>query len=300
MDLESVRAFVKVAELASFTRAAQQLGLPKSRVSARVRALEEELGSHLLQRTTRAVQVTPDGESFLLRARRLLVEADELSSMFAGPRNLRGRVRVDLPVTIACDVLIPRVPELLSMHPDLELVLSTTDRRVDVVREGFDCVLRIGAMPDSGLIAQRLGTMPMANYASPGYLDRFGLPRTLDDLDRHFVIHYSQSLGSDPPSFEYRDGDRWVERPMRALVTVNSTDAYQAACIAGLGIAQAPRWGRLASVRSSALVEVMPDFTCAPLPVSIVHAHGRNPPRRVRAVTAWIAQLLEPLLTRES
>jgi DNA-binding transcriptional LysR family regulator len=171
---------------------------------------------------------------------------------------------------------------------------------VDVVREGFDCVLRIGAMPDSGLIAQRLGTMPMANYASPGYLDRFGLPRTLDDLDRHFVIHYSQSLGSDPPSFEYRDGDRWVERPMRALVTVNSTDAYQAACIAGLGIAQAPRWGRLASVRSSALVEVMPDFTCAPLPVSIVHAHGRNPPRRVRAVTAWIAQLLEPLLTRES
>jgi DNA-binding transcriptional LysR family regulator len=296
MDLESVRAFVKVAELASFTRAAGQLGLPKSRVSMRVRALEEELGSHLVQRTTRVVHLTPDGESFLARARRLLVEADELSSMFAGPRNLRGRVRVDLPVTIARDVVIPRLPELLAAHPSLELVLSTTDRRVDVVREGFDCVLRVGAMPDSGLMAQRLGVLQMTNYASPAYLDRYGVPTTIDDLDRHYVVHYSQSLGADPPSFEYRDGDRWVERPMRSFVTVNSTDAYEAACVAGLGIAQAPQWGRRAAVRSGALVEVMPALTCAPLPVSIVHAHGRNPPRRVRAVTTWIAQLLEPLL----
>src|SRR5687767_10248730 len=126
MDLEAVQIFVKVAELASFTRAAEQLGMTKSRVSLRIRALEEELGSHLLQRTTRAVRMTPDGEQFLARAERWAQEADELAAMFQAPSTLRGRIRVDLPVTLARDVLIPRLPELLAAHPHLELLLSTT------------------------------------------------------------------------------------------------------------------------------------------------------------------------------
>jgi DNA-binding transcriptional LysR family regulator len=297
MDLESLRAFVKVAELASFTRAAEQLGLPKSRVSSRVRALEEDLGSHLLSRTTRVVKLTPDGESFLARARRLLVEADDIASMFAAPRNLRGRVRVDLPMTFAREVLIPRVPELLAAHPNLDLILSTTDRKVEVVREGFDCVLRVGPLDDSSLVAQRLGELSMANYASVSYLERYGVPKTIEDLDRHYVVHYSQSLGGDPSGFEYRDGDRWVERPMRSLVTVNSADAYEAACIAGLGITQAPRRGPIESMRRTALREVLPDLTAAPMPVSILHAHGRSVPKRVRAVMTWIAQHIEPLLS---
>jgi DNA-binding transcriptional LysR family regulator len=296
MDLEAVRIFVKVAELASFTRAAEQLGITKSRVSLRVRALEEDLGSHLLQRSTRFVRPTPDGEQFLARARRLLLDADELAAMFQAARALRGRVRVDLPVAIARDVIIPRLPELLAAHPGLDVLLSTTDRRVEVVREGFDCELRVGALPDSGLVARRLGTLPMGNYASPGYLRKFGTPRALDDLDRHFVVHYSLSLGADEPMFEYRDGDRYRERPMRSLVTVNTSDAYEAACVAGLGIIQAPRWGRSDVLRSGFLVEVLPDFPCAPMPVTLVHGHGRNVPKRVRAVLAWLTQVVEPLV----
>ena len=288
--------FVKVAELASFTRAAEHLGLSKARVSTCVQELEAEVGSRLLQRSTRAVRLTSDGEQFLGAARQLVSDADELAGMFAAPSNLRGRVRVDLPQNLARSLFIPRLPELLAEHPQLEVLLSSTDRRVDVIREGFDCVLRIGKLGDSGLVARRLGEMPMMNCASPAYLKKHGTPRSLDDLDGHLVIHYSLRFGADAPGFEYRDGNVYRDRPMRSLVTVNSTDSYLAACVAGLGIIQAPRSGMLPSIAAGAIVEVLPQHTCEPLPISLVHAHGRNVPRHVRVVMGWIAQLLTPHL----
>jgi DNA-binding transcriptional LysR family regulator len=296
MDLESVRMFVRVADLASFTRAGEQLGVPKARVSLRVKALEAELGSRLLQRTTRAVRLTPDGEQFLTRARLLVDEADDLSTMFQATSTLRGRVRIDLPIAFARTFILPRVPELLAQHPQLELVVSTTDRRVDLVREGFDCVLRIGALVESGLVARKLGVLPMVNCASPGYVRRFGVPRVIEDLDHHQIVHYSLTLGGDGPDFEYRKGTRWVTRPMRSVITVNNTDAYLSACVAGLGIIQAPRSGMQESLQRGLIVEVLPELTCEPLPVSLVHSHGRGVPKRVRAVMSFLAHAMEPAL----
>lgn len=295
MDLDSLRIFVKVADLGSFTRGADQLRVPKSKASLSIRALEEEVGSRLLQRTTRSVRLTSEGERFLARARRLIGDADELESMFQDRTSLRGKVRVDLPIGFARDVLIPRLPELLALHPELELLLSTTDQRVHVVREGFDCVLRVGKLADSGLVARRLGTMRLANYASPEYLSRYGVPATIEDLDRHYLVQYSLSLDEEP-TFEYRDGDVYREKPMRALVTVNGTDAYAAACRAGLGIIQAPAFYREGAVSRGELVEVLPDWPCAPLPVSLVLPHARTVPKRVRAVMSWIERTLSPIL----
>lgn len=296
MDLDSVRIFAKVAELQSFTRAAQQLGLSKARVSLQLKALEADLGTTLLHRTTRAVKLTPDGEQLLPRARALVSEADEVATMFHAPSTLRGRVRVDLPVNFARDVLIPRLPEFLAAHPRLEVLLSTTDRRVELVREGFDCVLRVGALADSGLIGRKIGVLPMINCASPGYLHKHGVPRTLDDLDRHLVVHYSLTLGADEPSFEYCERGRTKERPMRSVLTVNSADAYLAACVAGLGIIQTPRIGMRQSLAAGTLVEVLPEHTCAAMPVTIVHGPTRHVPERVRAVMNWISQVLGPHL----
>lgn len=296
LELDTVRIFLEVAERASFTRAGAALALSKSRVSLRVRELERELGVALLQRSTRAVRLTPDGEQFMPRARRLLAEADEVSAMFEARRAVRGQVRADLPVGLACNIIIPRLPEFLAVHPELEVLLSTTDRRVDVLRDGFDCVVRVGVLSDSGLSARRLGSISMLNCASPAYLRRRGTPRELADLDAHYVVHYSLDLGGSGPSFEYRDGERYVERPMRSLVTVNNSDAYRAACLAGLGIIQAPRLGLVQHLGSGALVEVLPELTCAPMQVSILHAYGRNVPRRVRLFMAWLAELLEPQL----
>jgi DNA-binding transcriptional LysR family regulator len=294
MDLESLRVFVKVAELGSFTRAGEQLRLSKARVSIRVRELEAAIGSRLLHRSTRTVRLTTDGEQFLLRAKRLVGEADELASMFSAPSNLRGRVRLDLPIQFARNLIIPRLPEFLAAHPQLELLVSTTDRRVDLLREGFDCVLRIGSLEDSALVQKRIGILPMANAASPRYLEKYGTPRSIGDLGQHLLVHYSLSFGNDPPSFEYFDGSSYRERKMRCVITVNSTDAYQAACLAGLGIIQAPRSGIAASLASGGLVEILPELCAAPLPISLVQGHSQRARAPVRAVMAWLTEILTP------
>lgn len=298
MELDALRVFVKVAELGSFTRAGEHLSLSKSRASVRVGELEAELGCRLLHRSTRTVRLTSDGEQFLLRARRLVNDAEELASMFSAPSGLKGRVRIDLPVRFARNLIIPRLPELLALHPQLELLVSTTDRRVDLLREGFDCVLRVGTLADSGLVARRLGMLEMMNCASPRYLEKHGVPRSLQDLDKHLLVNYSLNFGAEAPTFEYFDGKAFRELEMRSTVTVNSSDAYDAACVAGLGIVQAPRTGMAAALASGRVVEVLPELRCAPLTVSLVQGQARQVRAPVRAVMDWIAQVMAPHLAR--
>lgn len=299
MDLDALRIFAKVAEQASFTRASEQLGLAKARVSAGVRQLETELGTRLFQRTTRTVRITPDGELLLERSRALLDDADEVLALFqSSPSALRGRLRVDLPNIMARNVVIPRLPEFLAAHPLLEFELSTTDRRVDLVQEGIDCVVRVGALPDSGLVARPLGLLRQVNVASPAYLQRFGLPRTLEDLDHHHLIHYAPTFGATPLGWEYqdRDGKGRRFRPMRGAVSVNSTDAYQAACLAGLGLIQAPELGLRALMAEGRLVAVLSDFVAEPMPVSLLYPHRAHLPKRVQAVMDWLAEVLRDYL----
>ncbi|HEY4240408.1 MAG TPA: LysR family transcriptional regulator [Kofleriaceae bacterium] len=297
MQLDTVRTFIKVAELRSFTRAAEHIGIPKSRVSLQVKALEEELGVRLLQRTTRSVHATPDGEQFLARATRLVEGADELGSMFQPQRSMRGLVRVDMPVGMAHDIVIPRLPELYAQYPSLELQIGSTDRFVDLVQEGYDFVVRGGTVRERGLVAKRLGVMPMTNCASTGYVRTHGTPRSLADLAGHLIVHYTRTFGTDPPTFQYRDAGKTIDLPMRWIVTVNNVAAYHAACEAGLGIIQSPRVGMADGLAAGRLVEILPEHVCAPLPISLVYPEGRPVSRRVRAVMAWFAQLLSPRLS---
>lgn len=296
IDLDALRMFVRVAELGSFTRAGQHLGVPKSRISLRLKALEEHLSTRLLQRTTRAVRLTPSGEQLLDRARLLVSDAAELATMFQATSTLRGRLRIDLPVAFARNLIIPRLPDFLAQHPHLEVLISTSDRRVDVVAEGFDCVLRVGTLREPGLVARRLGALAMINVASPAYLRRFGTPRSIADLGQHQLVHYSPLLSGQAASFEYRHGGRWLNRAMRAAVVVNGTDAYLAAGLAGLGILQAPRVGMMDAISRGLLVEILPELTCEPMPVSLVHGHGRTPPKPVRAVLQFLADVMAPAL----
>ena len=200
-NLEPILIFITVAEMGSFTHAADSLGIQKGRASTAVRKLEEDVGVRLLHRTTRSVQLTEDGRAFHARARDLLAEVDDLHSMFAGDRvALRGRLRVDLPTEVARTTIVPALPDFMATHPELELEVSSTDRQVDLVQEGFDCVLRLGPIRDETLIARPLGLLRMVNAASPAYLARYGVPRSLEDLQRqeHRTIHFSTMLGARP------------------------------------------------------------------------------------------------------
>lgn len=290
-DLDALKIFVRVAELRSFTQAAHQLGMPKARASACVQKLEAELGTQLLQRSTRVVRPTPEGEQLLKRAVGFLGEAEEISTLFRSGRALRGRVRVELPALVAREYVIPRLPDLLARHPQLQLDICASDRIVSALREGLDLVMRIGPVNEPGLVRRRIGEARMMNCVSPSYIRQHGTPRTLDDLREHLVVHYA---ADSVPVFEYFDGKTYKELPMRSVVTVDNVEAYVAACIAGLGIVQVPRPGQ--ERHANRLVEILPEFTARPAPITLLHTHGRSVPRRVRAVMTWLTELLVPVV----
>lgn len=295
IDLSALRVFLQVAELAHFSRAAEELGLPKGRVSQVVRELEAQLGTRLFQRTTRRVSLTPDGELLAERARALLADASEIEALFQEDQQLTGRLRVDMPVRLALDTVLPALPDFLAAHPGLTVELSCTDRRVDLVEEGFDCVLRVGAVHDPLLVARPLGEMRMVNVASPAYLARHGIPQTPDDLvaQGHQLVHYSQTWADRRPRFEWLDAAGQAQSlTLPSRVTVNNTDAYQAATLAGAGVAQFPIQGVRQALADGRLAQVLAAYEPAPLPVRLVMSQRRHTPRRVRVFMDWLAERL--------
>lgn len=296
LDLAALRVFLQVAALAHFSRAADELGLPKGRVSQIVRELEARLGTRLFQRTTRRVSLTSDGELLAERARALLADAGEIEALFQQDQQLGGRLRADLPVRLALDLVLPALPAFLAEHPGLQVEISCTDRRVDLVEEGFDCVLRIGAVHDPMLVARPVGRLAMMNAASPAYLAARGTPQTPDELvtQGHELVHYSQTWADRRPRFDWVDAEgRAHSLHLPARVSVNHTDAYEVAALASLGLVQAPRVGMRAAVAAGRLVRVLPGHEPAPLPVQLVMSQRRHTPRRVRVFMDWLAALLD-------
>ena len=298
--LDRMQIFARVAELASFTQAAQVLGIPKASASLAVQQLEAQLGTRLLHRTTRRVQLTQDGQAYLERCKNLLADVDELQTMFHQPEGsaLRGRVRIDMSTGVARQLVLPRLPEFLQRHPLLEVELSSTDRRVDVVREGFDCVIRVGPVAEPGLVARPLGHVRVATCASPAYLARMGTPHSLEDLARHELVHYVSTLGTRSQGFETLEGGEPRHHPMAGRVTVNSAEAYLGACAAGLGLIQAPLLGVQELIDRGLLVEVMPSHPAPPMAVTLLYAHRRHLPQRVRVVMDWLAQVVQEHIGR--
>jgi len=291
--LELLRTFVRVSEMSSFTLAGESLGLPRSTVSEHVQALESLLGTRLLQRTTRKVQATQDGLVLYERSKDLLSHMDEIEGLFKQDEaSLAGRIRIDLPSIMARRFVMPRLPEFMARHPHLELEISSTDRRVDVLSEGFDCVVRVGAQPDQSVVARHLCDFAMVNCASPAYLQRFGVPRTIEDLAQHRLVHYVGVLGSRSEGFEYEAAGKLHRVAMAGSITVNNSDGYESACLGGFGLIQAPRVGMQPYLQSGELVAVLPQFNAPSMEVSLLYARQRHLPLRVRAFMEWLALII--------
>lgn len=293
---EQMQIFSRVAEMASFTRAADSMGLPKASVSQAVQQLEARLGTRLLHRTTRRVQLTQDGQACYARCQDLLAELDEFQGQFRqdGDAPLQGKVRLDMSTGLARHVVMPLLPRLLRRHPGLELEISCTERRVDLVGEGFDCALRLGPLDDDGLVARPLGRLPLVSCASPAYAAARGLPRQLSDLAGHRLVHYQRTLGTRPLGFEYQEGGAARHLPMAGAVTVNNAEAYLSACQAGLGLIQVPRLAVQTLLDAGALIEVLPGHPPPPMALQLVYAHRRQLSRRVRVLMDWLAEAVRP------
>jgi DNA-binding transcriptional LysR family regulator len=294
--IDDLRVFLRTAELESFTHAALSLGLPKATVSAAVARLERSVGARLLQRTTRRVRLTPDGQMFRERCRDVLADFDELASLFRREGvAIVGRLRVDMPVGLARRVVIPGLPQFLARYPQLDVELGSTDRRVDVIREGFDCVVRVGAPVDGDLVARPLGALAVISCASAAYLKKHGSPKRVEDLDGHLLVRYAPAFGGRFDQFEYFDGETYRQKELPAAIAVNNSDAYTAACLAGLGIIQSPRLGLEEHLRSGELKEILPRFPPAPMPVHLLYPHRRHVPLRVRYFMEWLESVLRPV-----
>ncbi|MGY6240634.1 LysR family transcriptional regulator [Burkholderia ambifaria] len=293
--LHAMRIFARVAHLGSFTKAAEQLQLPRPTVSNAVQYLEKHLRVRLLQRTTRRVALTAEGATYYERCTRLLADLDDAETLFddagAAPR---GAIRVDLPERFAQNKVIPALQDFHARYPDLRVVLSTTDRFVDLVADGIDCAVRVGVLSDTSLVARRIGELSQINCASPAYLARYGTPRSPDDLPDHVAVGYFSSRTGRELDWEYADMDTGALQnvKMRSVVAVNSSQAYLACCLAGLGLIQAPREGLAPLLEDGSLVEVLPEWHAEPLPVSVVFPNSRHLAPRVRIFVDWLAETL--------
>ena len=298
--IDAMRIFSQIAELGSFTKTAESLSLPKASVSKALQQLESQLGTQLLFRTTRSVTLTQDGEVYYQRCQDLLADLDDLNSYFKqGDEQLQGRLRVDMPVRLANNAIIPRLSEFKILHPALALEISSTDRRVDIVSEGFDCVIRVGNLTDSSLIAKPLGQMESINCASSAYLEKYGIPRTLDDLEHHHLVDYMQTLGTKSRGFEYLNNGELAYVDMPRSITVNNSEAYNAAALAGLGIVQVPRVGIEHYLRQGNLQQILTNYAIEPMPVNLLYAKRRNLSRRTRVFMDWLTIVVKEYVDSE-
>ena len=296
MSLDRIKAmevFTCVVELGSFTKAAEALRLPKARVTTLVQQLEAHLGVRLLARTTRRLHLTDDGAAYQQRALALLQELGDLEgSVMRSVKTPEGRLRVDVPAAAARHLIAPALPEFCRLYPRMALELGSSDRPVDLIAEGVDCVIRGGQVHDESLAARPLGSLRVITCAAPSYLKSMGTPRSLQDLDQHmFVNYFSAKTGRIFP-FDFAQGGAVQEIHRPHWVAANDADTYVAAGVAGMGLMKTPvNSGALSHLQAGRLVQVLPEWAVAELPLVILYPRNRHLSAKVRAFADWAVSL---------
>ncbi|MFT0860408.1 LysR family transcriptional regulator [Ancylobacter sp. G4_0304] len=295
--IDLFRIFSRVVECASFTRAADTLGVPRSSVSAAVQELEGRVGARLLHRTTRKVSPTQDGAAFYERCQRVIADVEDTENLFrqtaAQPS---GRLRIDVPGRIGRLIIAPALPEFLDRYPQIDIDLGVTDRAVNLVEDSIDCVLRVGPLNDSGLIARPIGKLLLINVASPAYLTRHGTPSSPEDLGDHWAVNYASPTSGRVEDWEWLEQAKLHSVPLRGRVTVNSAEAYIACCLAGLGMIQIPAYDVKQHLAAGELVEVMPGHRAELMPMTLLYPHRQHLSRRLQVFTDWLETLLKDKL----
>ncbi len=290
--LDTLQLFTRIVETGSFSRSADLLGIPRASATHAIKQLEARLGTRLLERTTRQVKPTPDGSAFYERCVLVLTELDDAeASLRQDASNPRGVLRIDMHGIHATQIVLPRIDAFHRRYPEIELVISSGDRIVDLVREGVDCVVRGGRPHDSSLVARRLAMMPQVICASPAYIAEFGMPRHPDELPSHRAVRFFASSGNiDYPFSVVVDGEV-RDYDLGGWMAVNDAGNYVAACESGAGLMQAPRYHLEPAIRDGRLVEVLPGWRSPDLPVTALYPYRRQLSPRVRVFVDWLREI---------
>lgn len=289
--LQAMQVFAKLAELGSFTKVAEALQAGRPHVTRTIQDLEASLGVRLFQRTTRKVKLTAEGERYYERVKEILASIAQSTSMFdRSGATLRGRLRIDIPTAFSQYSFMESLRRFTETFPELELALGVSDRTVDLVAEGIDCVLRIGDLPDSSMVAREIGTAIMVTCASPGYLQACGAPRTLHDLRGHRCVSFLSGQSNRPLPWHFSvDGKDHPHIP-HGGIAVNESNAYVQCAVAGFGIVQAPGIAVETFLASGELVEVLETHRPRPRLVSVLYPSRTHLAPQVDAFVDWLKE----------
>ena len=293
--LKAMTTFVRIVEANSFSKAAETLALPRASISATLQNLESFLGTRLLQRTTRRLSLTPDGADYFDHCLRILAEIEAAETSFRGQseRSPQGRLRLALPGAAGRSLVLPLLPAFRELYPDIELNIGLNDRHVDLVQDGVDCALRIGALQDSSLVGRRIGTMHFVSAAAPSYSARHGLPRKLEELAQHHAVtHFSGRTGR-AFDWDFQVDGQVVTVEMKGMVAVNDADAYLICGLNGLGLIQCAAYQARQHLASGALVEIFPQWKPVPMPISLIYPHTRLASPKLRAFVSWLTDVFK-------
>ncbi|WP_429207147.1 LysR family transcriptional regulator [Massilia sp. UYP11] len=286
---QEMQIFTRIVERRSFTLAAEELSLPRATVTNAIKRLEARLATRLLERTTRVVAPTLDGEAYYERCVRLLADLGEMESVFTRSTPT-GLLRVNLQAALARRVVAPRLPDFLARYPDIELQIGEGDRLVDLVREGIDCVLRVGNLQDSSMVAQKITQLAQVTCASPAYLARHGRPATLATLDQHQAVNFISSATGRPYPLEFLVAGALRQLTLPGPVSVTGADMYTAGALAGLGLVQVPRYRVEHELARGELEVVLPDLAPPALPVYVLYPQNRQLSPRVRVFVDFLKE----------
>jgi len=287
--LNAIRVFVRVVGAGSFIRAAEALAMPRSSVTTLIKQLEAHLGATLIQRSTRRFSLTEKGEIYYGQCLQILAQLDEVEhDLRESSTQPRGRVRVDMPVALGRGFVLPRLKVFQQRYPHIELVLGMSDKPVDMIGEGVDCVIRSGYLPDSDLIAKPLGALQWIVCAATTYLEQHGTPLSLDELSGHQIINYVSASSGRAREWLFQLDDGVHAREFSGRLAVNETGAYLQCCLEGLGIIQMSEFLARPYLRSGRLREVLPELRTAATPVWLVYPKDRHLPHAVRVFIDWL------------
>jgi DNA-binding transcriptional LysR family regulator len=287
---EDMRLFVQVMESGSFTAAADQLGLSKQYVSRRLMQLEGRLGTRLLNRSTRRLDVTPPGQSYYESAVRLLGEVEQVEQGIAGQNaEPRGKIRLSAPLSFAVAHLGCILPQFLQRYPQVSVELDLSDRPVDLLGEGYDVVLRIGVLEDSSLIARRIASIPRVYCCSPGYLAEHGEPQTPEDLAEHQCLPYGHSR---QVQWQFQNKGKPLIQAVSGRIRANNGEVLKDAAIAGLGITYLPLFIVGDALADGRLVSVLDAYATEALQLSAVYPQHRQSSRAVQVLVEFLRECL--------
>ncbi|WOB47964.1 LysR substrate-binding domain-containing protein [Xanthomonas hydrangeae] len=292
---DAMQAFARVVETGSFTKAAETLHMSRASVTQLVQQLEARLRVTLLNRTTRRVHVSADGAAYYERVLRLLADMDDAETSLSDASALpRGRLRVDVPSPLARLILMPALPTFHARYPDIQLDMGVSDRRVDLIGENVDCVVRGGIITDQSLIARRVGDLQAGVYAAPSYLQRLGTPAHPQELEntQHRCVGFMRWSNNKTVPYVMQRGDEAVNLQGRYVVASDDGNAYLAAGLAGMGVLWLPVYMARAHVASGELVQLFDDWSLEPMPLSIAFPPNRHVSAKLRVFIEWVIALM--------